>query len=118
MIVGEASTRGGTRSIPAMADESPAPWRLAQDELGGGVMAVIRDANGELVAFYDEDNWPKVVEFKSERVKALILAAPEMEALLRKLKRVPDGYPGLAMLISLEKEAEKIIARIDAVAAR
>lgn len=81
-------------------------------------MSIIVDANGNGVLVYDDDDWPKVVLFKNARVKEMILAAPEMLAVLRKLKQVPDGYPGLAMLISLEHEAEKIISRIDAAATR
>lgn len=69
------------------APEHPAPWRY--DELGPNGAGRVVDANGEVVIESSDEF--ESVEF-ADGALALVLAAPEMEALLRELQLVTNEH--------------------------
>lgn len=100
--------------------EHPAPWSWGDSKLGSKDRLL--DANGEalLLAWRTEDTTQSYRDVSlvpaSNKVKALLVAAPEMEALLREL--VPhfdplpeDIDPGLGLLLT---KALFLVKRIDA----
>lgn len=78
-------------STPESKGASPAPWAWDKEWHSKNVL---RSADGYTVAIYDRVNWLSRVEPEvDEPNKALLSAAPEMAAMLRKLEWAGDMIP-------------------------
>lgn len=96
-----------------VAARAETPWRWRDDRDSdyspGTHVDFLMDANGYPVVWHESERSPRGINFRSPRVRALTEAAPEMEALLRRLIDVVDGQPAI-------DESRELLARIDAAA--
>lgn len=92
-----------------MADQHPAPWDVRDNAHGGNGVV---DADGVLVIGVDD---PKQnIEFMDDYARALVLAAPETEDALRKIRTaVINAENPMATVFLLRAIAEKMLARLD-----